>query len=79
MSPALAHGERWAQDAGKHLTGPRHLIPRLDDIQSVENADLVSGVYGVNLNVFEEVLGEDEVFDGTCVDTSILRWRGGSR
>ena len=44
-------------------------MPRLDNVQSVENADLVSGVYGVDLNVFEEVLGEDEVFDGTCVDT----------
>ena len=69
MSPALAHGERWAQDAGKHLTGPRHLVPRLDNVQSVENADLVSGVYGVDLNVFEEVFGEHEVFDGARIDT----------
>ena len=44
-------------------------MPRLYNVQSVENAYLVSGVYGVDLNVFEEVLGEDEVFDGTCVDT----------
>ena len=44
-------------------------MPRLYNVQSVENADLVSGVNGVDLNVFKEVLGEDEVFDGACIDT----------
>ena len=53
MSPALSHGERGTQDTRKHLTRPRHLVPRLDNVQSVENADLVSRVYGVDLNVFE--------------------------
>ena len=81
MSPALAHGERGTQDTRKHLTRPRHLVSRLDNIQSVENADLVSGMYGVDLNVFEEVFGEDEVFDGGGVDAEFavgeagLIWR----
>ena len=64
MGASLTDGEGRAEDARKDLAGARDLVSGFDDVEGVEDADMVPGVDGVDVDVLEEVFGEDEVLYG---------------